>query len=82
MRGKTPEEELEVINPTRLELWCEKWWRDHGWEVRLIRRELAFSRYELTGHNGRSQYVVPLVPVQGSDNFRRDFESYWERKAS
>ena len=67
----------ESLQATRLELWCEAWWRDHGWKVKILHRELAFTEYEISSARGRLHYQVPLVPVQGSRQFEEDFLSYW-----
>ena len=66
------------MEPTRLELWCEKWWADHGWEVKIIRRELAYTDYELKKGKAYRKYQIPIVPVQGSVNFMKEFEEEWE----
>lgn len=68
------------MEPTRLELWCEKWWADHGWEVKILRRELAYTDYELKKGRAHQKYQVPIIPVQGSVNFMREFEEEWEAR--
>ena len=66
------------MEPTRLELWCEKWWADHGWEVKIIRRELAYTDYRLIKGRKHFDFQIPIVPVQGSVNFMKEFEEEWE----
>lgn len=63
----------EPVAATKLELWCEGWWRDLGYKPKILRRELAFTDYKI----GSEVFQVPLVPVQGTEQFRADFLARW-----
>lgn len=64
------------MDATRLELWCEQWWREHGFQVKIVNRELVRTVYDVDGE----RFDVPLIPIGGSKLFFDNFLLYWEGK--
>ena len=62
------------MESTKLEQWCEAWWKEHGYDVKIVRRELTRTEYLVNGE----LWTVPLVPVVGYEQFRKNFLSYWK----
>lgn len=68
----------ELVPATKLELWCEQFWRDHGFVIANIDRELLKTTYKIVNNSGKeSKYTVPLVPVVPVAEFKQEFESFW-----
>lgn len=61
------------MEATKLELWCEAMWQYIGYTPKIARRELAFTDYKI----GDEVFQVPITPVQGVDQFKEDFLTYW-----
>lgn len=64
----------DSVQATKLELWCEATWRELGYTPQILRREYAFTDYKI----GSAIFQVPLVPVQGTEQFKREFLDRWE----
>ena len=64
------------MDATRLELWCEQWWREHGFHVKIVNRELVRTVYDVDGE----RFDIPLIPIGGSALFSENFILYWEGK--
>lgn len=64
------------MDATKLEMWCEQWWRGNGFRMKIVNRELAGTVYDVDGE----RFYVPLLPIGGPVLFRENFLLYWEGK--
>ena len=68
----------EPVPATKLELWCERFWRDHGCEIIHLSRELLKTTYRIVDSTGKEiEYAVPIVPTVPMADFKREFELMW-----
>lgn len=64
----------ELVPATKLEMWCEAWWRDHGHHVRMVERNTAFTIYRVDGEEVR----VPLLTAKAQEEFKRQIMERYE----
>lgn len=67
---------LEKYEATKTELFAEKWWKDHGYSVRLVERIPAKSTYEVQKDGRKHTAVIPLV-VLNREKYVRELEKSW-----
>ena len=63
----------DAVPATKLELWCEEWWRNRGYDVKIAARELAYTIYNVGGEEVR----VPLMLVGEREDFKQAVMTKW-----
>jgi len=62
--------------PSKMEKYAEKWFSDHGYQFRLLKRFISKSIYEVSKDGIACEYHV-ASKVADPAGFMRGFEQFW-----